>query len=370
MVRTRTTARAVDNTRHSADPARTRRARPRPSHGTGGGAAAAPPRRGRAGALGSRAVPLLVLAAGALLFPAPTALPGSVAWTAVSGAAPLAAQSVELRWKLEPGSVVVYRQAQETTSATPMGEITQSQSTVVRQEVLGVGPDGEADIRVTHESLSFEQDGPMGRQSWDSESDEDPADPAMAMAASLVGRSFEMTMAPDGRILRVAGMEDVLDEMLAGISDDPAVAAQARGMMESMFGEEGLETMMQQSMQPLPHGSVAPGHEWDHTLSVRMPFGTISSEYRYVLREVTTEGGRQVAKIDLTGTMGSLDPDPSNPMAGMMEMSGGEMSGEITFDIDRGLLLRSSVSTAMTMSVMQQSMAMNSTQEMELVDGA
>ncbi len=312
--------------------------------------------------------PILVLAAGIFLLPVPPILPVSAAWMPSAGAAPVAAQSVELRWNFEPGLVLVYRQTQHTSSATPMGSMTQTQRMILRQEVLSVGPGGEAEVRVTHESLSIEENGPMGRQSWDSESGEEPANPGMAMAATLVGRSFDMTMTADARVLRIAGMDDMLDEMLAEVSVDPAAAEQARGMMESMFGEESLEGMMQQSIQPLPHGSVSPGHEWDSSLSMNMPFGTMQSEYQYVLREVTTEGGRRVAKVDMTGSMGPLEPDPSNPMAAMMAMSGGEISGEFTFDLDRGLLLRSAFSSAMTMTMMQQSVAVTSTHEMELVE--
>jgi hypothetical protein len=140
-------------------------------------------------------------------------------------------------------------------------------------------------------------------------------------------------------------------------------------MLEGMFGEEAMQGLMQQGMQTLPEGPVSPGGQWGYVLALPLPFGTAAYSYTYTLREVTREGGRQVARIDLAGTVGELEPDSDDPMAGMIQFSGGDVTGQVDFDVDRGLLLRTSVSSTLTLTAMGQAMETRSTQEMELVEG-
>lgn len=283
----------------------------------------------------------------------------------------LHAQEIELRWRFEPGTERVYRLVQATQSSTGMGEMSQTQTSTLRQQVLAVAEDGAADVRVTYETIRMVQDGPMGHQEFDSDSGETPTDPMAMIMSHLVGVSFEMTVAPDGEVRRVAGMDKMIDAMAAGVSsENPQAAATMRPMFESMFTDETMRSMMQQGMQTLPDGPVAPGASWPHNTSLEFPFGTLRSETQYTLEEVVTEQGRRIARIGVSGTSGSLEPNPNSRMGGAVPaMQGGEMTGTMDFDVDRGLVRSSTIETNMDMSMGGQAIRTESTVEMTLVEG-
>lgn len=285
--------------------------------------------------------------------------------------AALSAQEVELRWKFEPGADRVYRLVQSSRSTTTMGEISQTQTFTLRHQVLDVADDGAADVRVTYESMRLVQDGPMVHREFDSESDEPPGDPMAMMLSKLVGVSFDMTAAPDGEVRRVAGMENMVEAIAAGVDGvGPETAAPMRAVVDDMFTEEAMQSMMQQSMQTLPDGPIAAGATWSHASSLEFPFGTLRSDTDYTLEGVVTEQGRRIARIAMRGTRGELEPNPDNPMPAAMEMSGGEVTGEIDFDVERGLVLRSTFVTNMDMSAAGQSTHVESNVEMTLVEGS
>ena len=82
----------------------------------------------------------------------------------------------------------------------------------------------------------------------------------------------------------------------------------------------------------------------------------------FVLEGVEQRDGRTVALISSTGEM--VLGDALGPLAGLGEMDmETEMTGSMTFDVDRGVTLSSTVTTdmAMTMSVGGQSINMSMT---------
>jgi len=63
-----------------------------------------------------------------------------------------------------------------------------------------------------------------------------------------------------------------------------------------------------------------------------------------------------------------LEPDPGNPLASIMQMEGGTLSGESEIDLDRGILLRSNVRTEMMVSALGQETRIVAVQTIELVE--
>jgi hypothetical protein len=287
------------------------------------------------------------------------------------GPSDLAAQEVQLRWKFEPGESHVYRQDQSSRAGTPMGDVVQTQSSTLRQEVLRVDAQGVADVRVTYDALRMVNDGPMGRQEYDSDAAPDLGESDLALFGALVGRSFGMRVAPDGSVLEVSGLAEMVDEMLdIMLGDAPEeMVAEVRGMMESTFGDEAMRSVMQQGLQALPAHAVAPGATWGFEVEMPLPFGSTTHAYTYTLREVARDGGREVAMIDITGTMGELVPDPDSPIASLISLTGGTVAGQIEFDVLRGRMLRTTMETVVSMTVMGQTMETRATHRMELVGG-
>lgn len=285
-----------------------------------------------------------------------------VAVAGTLGAADVHAQAVEFRYQFNEGMDLRYELVQSTSTPLPgMGDMSQEQRQVFRQEVLSVDGEGNARIRQTIESVRMEMNTPMGNQSFDSSVDGQPDDPALAPLAALAGSVTEMVLGPDGSVKDVGDMAT----WLASMMDE--VDAETRAMLESMLSEEALEQMISQSVQGLPPRSLAPGESWEQTVSMPLPFGTLSSTTTYTLEGIEVVEGSQVATLAMVGTMGELEVDPSNPMAGMMSMRGGESSGELRFDLTRGVMLSSTLNTGMRMEMMGQPMTTTSRMEMRLL---
>lgn len=276
----------------------------------------------------------------------------------------LQAQEVELRWKFSAGDEFVYEMVQENATSVPgQGDIQQTQTMIYRQSVTDVDADGVATIDFVYERIMLDAELPDGTMSYDSDSGEPPADPSIAAMGSLVGQTFQLRVAPDGTVLSVSGAEGYLDELTA---DLPPEVAQ---MMGDTFGEDGLVEMMQQAFQAFPEEPMGEGDTWDSEISVSLPFGTISSTYNYTLEALSYERGREVARIAVDGRSGELQMDPEDPMAGVIQSTGGPITGMLVFDLELGQVLEAEVESAVNLSAMGQQIGTTSIMRLRLVDG-
>ena len=269
---------------------------------------------------------------------------------------------LDLSNHLEPGLELRYEMINTTRTTIPgMGEVAQSQRQITLLEVVAVDPVGNSRIRSTVESIRFEMDSPVGMQRYDSERDPEPTEPELRAMAALVGVTLESVVGPDGSLREMVGLEEYRKQMLA------EVPPEAREMMESFLSPEAMENMMAAFFQELPHGAVEIGDQWESSLSVPLPFGTMTYHYHYTYRSLETREGREVAVLDVEGTVGALEPDPENPMAAMISSTGGDISGTIELDAANGLILDSNMETVMTMEVAGNAIESNSVVELHLL---
>jgi hypothetical protein len=243
------------------------------------------------------------------------------------------AQTVSLRTRYEANAEHVFRSTLTSTITGGFGNQTQTMTSVSRQRVISAAADGSAVIRLTTESMKMVMDGPMGRIEYDSETGVMPTGPTASIATALadeIGKSRDMEVSKDGKIRIENGSFPVSfstsDELLA-----------------------------------LPVEAVAIGAEWDRQSTVTISGaagggGTMKANGHFRLTEVATRDGRRIAVIEMT-MKGTLERDPSAPGA---ELIGStlpvESTGEIHFDLDRGLTVRTAQRQTATMTMMGESM--------------
>ncbi len=278
----------------------------------------------------------------------------------VHGAPTLAsAQQVALKSKYEEGSQLVYRITSRQDLQMPMGMGSQrtNQTETVRWTVQSVAPNGDATIAVTTEHVRLEASGPGGNQIFDSGTDDAPSTPEAGIAAFMVGLTYSVVVGTDGTVKSVQGSEQFIEAMRASLPPEAAA------MADQMFSEEFISSMIQQRIQVFPTDPVGPNDAWQDSFGTALPmFGTMTTNLTFVLDGVEQRDGRTVALISSTGEMDL--GDILGPLAGFGEIDmDTEMTGAMTFDVDRGVTLSgtNTMDMVMTISVAGQSMDLSMT---------
>ncbi len=180
------------------------------------------------------------------------------------------------------------------TSKTNVSQSSQGQvSKTVREEIVEVvfqvqevNPQGDIVLKVIFRKLKTKTQSPGGTLEFDStKADANPGNPLAPMYSALIGQSFKIKVASNGKILELQS----LDEMIAKMAEK-MVAAEDKKMDKRMlqklgtrkqrkekmikqlemfyFGEEKMRTMMRGFIQILPSGPVKPGDSWESKIDI------------------------------------------------------------------------------------------------------
>ncbi len=274
---------------------------------------------------------------------------------------PAAVQRVELAWKLEAGTDLVYRQSQQVDTELPEGmgtaTIMRSGSTE-RWSVLEVDGDGKATVRMTTEQVQMNFDWPMGSTSVD------PADQESsgAFLDAVAGTSFTVVVDPRGVMVEMSGLEGMREALRTELQDLPVPA-----LLDGMLGDEALRSQWEQGslVMPLPTGPVGVGSMWDSDFTSPIPgFGSMMVATSYRVESIDGD----VVVIGSSGTV-SL---PDGTVSSLVPVQFGDMTmvGISRFDAGRGLLLgtESTMRVEATVAIAGQEMVveavMTTTQEL------
>ena len=293
-----------------------------------------------AGGMGGNAEPARRF--GALAGRARQAVPcAALVLAGVAAAMPAAAQSVELAWKLEPGTDLVYRQSQQVEIESPQGMRTsgmRSDSTQ-RWNVLEVGGDGNATVRLTTEQMNL--DGPQGATGADS------ADRGASgtVLDAVAGTSYTVVLDPRGVVVEMSGLEEMREALREQVRDLSSLP-----MLDGMFSDEALHSRWAQGSLALPTGPVGVGSTWDSDFTSTIPgFGSMTVATSYRVESIDGD----LVVIGSSGTV-SL-PDGAAVVALPVPVQFGDTTivGTSRFDVGKGLLLgtESSMRLEMTMAI-------------------
>ena len=295
--------------------------------------------------------PRLAGSARTALLCAALALPGMVA----AAAMPTAVQRVELAWKLEAGTDLVYRQSVHSETELPqgMGTSAMRSDSTQRWSVLEVDGDGNATVRLTTEGAQMSLDGRLGASIVDS------------AAQAIAGTSYTVVFDPRGVVVGMSGLEEMREALRAQVPDDPASLA----MLDGMLSDEALRSQWAQGSLALPAEAVGVGSTWDSTYTLPNPaFGSLTTVTSY--RVESMDGDLVV--IGSSGTM-SLAAGAAASLPVPMKLGDATILGTSRFDAGKGLLLgtESTMSVQMSIAMGGQEMVIDTvtTVALELIEG-
>jgi len=145
---------------------------------------------------------------------------------------------------------------------------------------------------------------------------------------------FRIHFAPDHKLDKVTGMDEVWDKLAKALPGAQQLAQQ----MKQGMGDDAMKQMMNQSLTGfLPSKPVKPGESWKSDQSQNLPgLGNLKLTGTVTFVGVEDREGRKQAKLLWDGK-GTLDGNFGQP--GMsLKADSVEQKGVIWFDLDRGWL--------------------------------
>ncbi len=194
------------------------------------------------------------------------------------------------------------------------------------------GHNGEKDVKVTYNKIFMKSVAMGTTMTYNSdEQDSTKKNPF----SGLKGASFFMTVTPNGGIKTVAGIDKMLDNMAAKMSNDTSEVKQIKNELSKQFSTDVVKQTMESSFKIYPGKQVKIGDSWtvDTKLQMSMPIETLT---QYTLKEVK-DG---IAILSVKGTL--LSKGSFEVMGNQMETDlQGTNSGETSLDIKTGIVLNS-----------------------------
>jgi len=193
-------------------------------------------------------------------------------------------------------SVVVKTTSGNQPVEVPSGTTGSSVTIRFRQKVRSVDPNGNAVLDVRIDGLKvFEEQ--VGDPIIDFDSSRDQTGPL----AWLVGKTYQLLLAPDGSVLDIKGMPDLQQVLSKGSDKDQSRKASelaSRQYLRQMHTVWGLA-----SCGPGPHQK---GYSWSDLRTVSFAnLGTRTFERVYRLKDIEQVDGHTIAVVEMTGALAS-----------------------------------------------------------------
>ena len=280
---------------------------------------------------------------------------------------PAAMQRVELTWKLEAGTQLVYRDSQQVETELPqgMGTSTMRWDSTQHWNVLEVDGDGNATVRLTPGQVQMNLDSPMGATGVDSA--EAFRGGSEAFLDAVADISYTVVLDPRGVVVQMSGLEEMREALREQARD---LSSPVLAMLDGSLSDEALRGQWAQGSLALPTGPVGVGSTWDSTSTSPVPgFGSMTVATSYRVESIDGD----VVVIVSSGTL-SL-PDGAADVLSSVPVQLGDMTmdGISRFDAGKGVLLatESTMRTEMSIAIAGQEIVTETvmTTTLELIEG-
>lgn len=234
--------------------------------------------------------------------------------------------SADLKLNFKPGDKYLYTTEVNQTINT-MG-VSGMQQVIIMEMIYEVtASDGNnKKLTITYDHIKMKNTTPMGAMEYDSRG-EKKEEGMLSFMDSLIGKSFNLTIAPDGNIVKVENLSNIMN----ALPGEGAVKAE----LQKQFSDTAIKQMMQNSFDIYPGKPVKVGETWKKNTSMGVSGFSINMENTYTLKSIT-DGKANIA-------VSSIMTLPATEMsqAGMqmkMEMSG-KQDGNMEVDVASGQIL-------------------------------
>lgn len=252
-----------------------------------------------------------------------------------------AAPKIQYKLRLQRGQKYYAKMVTEQKiTQTVMGQsqdIEQSIGLGSDLDVVDVDRSGNAEIRHTYRWAKLRVQGPMQQVVYDSSvKGGSVPGPAQGLAA-LVGESYSLSIAPDGRVLIVKGAArmraNVRKKMPAGFAGDLQMSSLAQ-----YIDDQGIKEAAEASMAVLPNKPVGVGDSWSGQI-------VLSESTALIVQNKWTLKQRQAGTATIN-VVSTIKPNPQAPprdvgTAKISSQFSGKQRGLIQLEEATGLIVHS-----------------------------
>ncbi len=205
-----------------------------------------------------------------------------------------------------------------------------------------VNSSGDMIIAIRYDSIRFNQHGPFGYVSYDSDNPPQKVHPAALGYDVMVGESFRITVSETGEIISVTGMDFILDKLLQRMSiPEGADENTVKETLSEQFGDQALKDSIGNLFAVYPSFPVRVGDSWEKTedTAIGFPMRVVTT---YTLDDISS-GQARVKSSSVIHSRDESDPVNMGGMSLRYEVSGSQ-EGSTILDVDRGWTIRGQVS--------------------------
>lgn len=195
------------------------------------------------------------------------------------------------------------------TSSHMMGmdiEVGTDQVMDMAMTAVGKTPAGDTRVEVVYTDIRSNVITPQGNDSYDSKSDEQQFSTQTPVYEAMLNHPFTITYSSNGKIVEVAGMEEMFENMFASFPPE------MRANMEQLVGGGMMTEMLNNMTLFYPPGPVKIGDSWQ--VDNAFEIGGMSMKVETIYSLSKRENGQ--AFLDVTGVV-FTDPDSDG-----MELNG------------------------------------------------
>ncbi|HSA98833.1 MAG TPA: DUF6263 family protein, partial [Candidatus Nitrosotenuis sp.] len=191
-------------------------------------------------------------------------------------------------------------------------------------------PEGNVWVDVQYEWVQFKQNNATGETEYDSRNPSDETIPSLIGIDALVGKGYSMKVSPSGEILKIAGIETMISELLKDLdTKDEALVTQMEESFKKQYSEEALKEQAGNMIVEFPEGAVQIGDTWASRVS-STSLVPLAAETTYTL--LAYEEG--IATIGMKSMISSV-PEKSETDLGLYKIRynlSGTQEGTIAVD--------------------------------------
>lgn len=232
--------------------------------------------------------------------------------------------AITLKFNIPEGSKFSYSTSIDQTMSM-MGHPIQSNIAMDFIYNITGAENNKKKLSATYDRIQMKTNAPgMGEINYDSK-DENTKDPTDGALKDMIGKSFTITIAPNGDIVSMDGLSNITPSGASGLD------------------ENSMKQMMQTSFNFYPDKPVKPGDSWTKTSTMNMQIFTMSVDSKYTLKEIKGD----LAIIDVNSNI-NMAPGNNPEMKDIKIELSGSQTGTMEVETASGQVLSSNIQQKIT----------------------